>query len=70
MSQQPKISNGTRVVVKGPNARFGRVVESHTTQANTQLVLMDCSRSPTVSAASSFAIAEDADFGGGGPLER
>jgi len=35
MSQQPKISKGTRVVVKGPNARFGRVVESHTTQANT-----------------------------------
>ena len=36
MSQQPKISKGTRVVVKGPNARFGRVVESHTTQAITQ----------------------------------
>ena len=35
MSQQPKISKGTRVVVKGSNARFGRVVESHTTQANT-----------------------------------
>ena len=44
MSQQPKSSNGTRVVVKGPNARFGRVVESHTTQANTQLVLMDGNR--------------------------
>jgi hypothetical protein len=41
MSQQPKISKGTRVVVKGSNARFGRMVESHTTQANTQLVLMD-----------------------------
>jgi hypothetical protein len=35
MSQQPKISKGTRVVVKGFNARFGRVVESHTTHANT-----------------------------------
>jgi hypothetical protein len=34
-------------------------VESHTTQANTQLVLTDGSRSPTVFAASSLAIAED-----------
>ena len=67
MSQQPKISKGTRVVVKGPNARFWRVVKSHTTQANTQFVLVDGSRNPTVFAASSFAIAED---GGGGPLER
>ena len=59
MSQQPKISKGTRVVVKGPNARFGRVVESHTTQANTQFALVDGSRNPTVFAASSFEIAED-----------
>jgi hypothetical protein len=58
MSQRPKISKGTRVVVKGPNARFGRVAESHTTQANTQFVLMDGSRNFTVLAASSFAIAE------------
>ena len=58
MSRQPKISKGTRVVVKGPNARFGRVVESHTTQTNTQLVLMDGSRNPTVFTASSLAIAE------------
>jgi hypothetical protein len=70
MSQQPKISKGTRVVVKGSNARFGRVVESHTAQANTQLVLMDGTRNPAVFTASSFAIAEDGDFGGGGPLER
>jgi hypothetical protein len=35
MSQQPKTSKGTRVVVKGFNARFGRVVKSHTTQAST-----------------------------------
>ena len=59
MSQQPKISKGTCVVVNGSNARFGRVMESHTTQANTLLVLMDGSRNPTVFAASSFAIAED-----------
>jgi hypothetical protein len=59
MSQQPKISKGTRVVFKGPNAHFGRVAESHTTQANTQFVLMDGSRNPTVFAAPSFAIAED-----------
>jgi hypothetical protein len=44
MSQQPKIFKGTRVVVKDSNARFWRVVESHTTQANTQLVLMDGNR--------------------------
>jgi hypothetical protein len=31
---------------------------------------MDGSRNPTVFAASSFTIAEDGDFGGGGPLER
>jgi hypothetical protein len=35
MSQQPKTSKVTRAVVKGSNARFGRVVDSHTTQANT-----------------------------------
>jgi len=35
-----------------------------------QLVLMDGSRNPTVFAASSLVIAEDGDFGGGGPLER
>jgi hypothetical protein len=35
MSQQPKISKGTRAVVKGSNARFGRVLQSNTTQANT-----------------------------------
>jgi hypothetical protein len=46
MSQQPKISKGTRVVVKGSNAHIGRVVESHMPQANTQLVLTDGSRSP------------------------
>jgi hypothetical protein len=58
MSRQPNISKGTRVVVKGYNARFGRLVESHTTQANTWLVLMDGSRNPTVFAASSLVIAE------------
>ena len=58
MSQQPKTSKGTRVAVKGSNARFGLVVESHTTQANTGLVLMDGSRNPNVFAASSLAIAE------------
>jgi hypothetical protein len=58
MSLPPKISKGTRVVVKGSNARFGRVVESHTTQANTGLVLMDGSRNPTAFAAFSLAIAE------------
>ena len=70
MSQQPKISKGTRVVVKGSNARFGRVVESHTTQANTQFVIMNGSRNTAVFAAFSFEIAEDGNFGGGGPLER
>ena len=43
------------------------MVESHATQANTQLVLMAGSRNPIVFAASYFAIAEDGDFGGGGP---
>jgi hypothetical protein len=70
MSHQAKISKGTHVLVKGSNARFGRVVGSHTTQAKTQLVLMDGSRNPTFFAASFFAIAEDGDFGDGGPLER
>ena len=70
MSQQPKISKGTRAVVKGSKARFERVLVSHTTQANTQLVLMDSRCNSTVFAASAFAIAEDGDFGGGGPLER
>jgi hypothetical protein len=59
MSHQPKISKGTRVVVIGSNARFERVVESQTTQANTQLVLKNGSRSPKVLAASSLAIAEN-----------
>jgi hypothetical protein len=59
MSQQPNISKGTRLFVKGSNARFGRVVESHTTQVNTQLVLMDGSPNPTVLAASSLGITED-----------
>jgi hypothetical protein len=35
MSQQPKISKGTRVVVKGSNVCFGRVVVSQTIQAKT-----------------------------------
>ena len=58
MSRQPKISKGTRVVFKGSKARFGRVMKSHTTQANTWLVLMDGSRNPTAFAAFSLAIAE------------
>jgi hypothetical protein len=58
MRRQPKISKGTRVFVKGPNARFGRVVESHTTQAYMWLVLMDGNRNPTAFAASSLATAE------------
>jgi hypothetical protein len=58
MSRQPKISKGTRVVFKGSKARFGRVMKSHTTQANTWLVLMDGSHNPTVFAASSLTIAE------------
>jgi hypothetical protein len=32
MSQQPRISKKMRVVIMGSNARFGRVVEFHTTQ--------------------------------------
>jgi hypothetical protein len=38
--------------------RIWRVVEFHTTQAGTWLVLMDGSRNPTAFAASSLAIAE------------
>jgi hypothetical protein len=58
MSRQPKNSKRTRVVIKGSNARFGRVVEAHTTQANMWLVLMAGSRNSTVFATSSFLIAE------------
>jgi hypothetical protein len=58
MIRQPKISKGTRVIVKGFNTRFGRVVEFHTTQACTGHVLMDGSRNPTVFVASSLATTE------------
>ena len=60
MSQQPKISKGTRVVVKGPNARFAfwaRGGVSH--DAGEREVCADgWQPQPTVFAAFFFAIAE------------